>query len=284
MEPERTFVDGRGRAGRDARLGRARQAGAHLPAWRRRARRLVVVRRAVLRPRAAGGRADVHRHGPFRLAARPMMFDQFVREAREAGRAAGAFEAGPPVVVGHSFGGRVAMGLAGDFGDELRRRGDGRPAFLRPQNQRPRSPPRPTRERSVQHSLDAVVARFRLAPPQACDNLFILDFIARRSARRGRRRRGQAWLGSMLRSALLGEVHPHRPDRARHGRPLAARDHPRREVAALPSRGRRLSLEPHPSRLALCRDPRGRASRDDRPADRFRGGAARAAWRRGPED
>ncbi len=25
------------------------------------------------------------------------------------------------------------------------------------------------------------MARFRLAPPQACDNLFILDFIARRS-------------------------------------------------------------------------------------------------------
>jgi pimeloyl-ACP methyl ester carboxylesterase len=34
----------------------------------------------------------------------------------------------------------------------------------------------------VQHSLAAVVARFRLMPPQACDNLFILDFIARRSA------------------------------------------------------------------------------------------------------
>ena len=48
-----------------------------------------------------------------------MSFDQFVREAREAGRAAGAYEAGPPVVVGHSFGGRVAMGLAGDFGEEL---------------------------------------------------------------------------------------------------------------------------------------------------------------------
>ena len=33
-------------------------------------------------------------------------------------------------------------------------------------------------------SLEAIIARFRLAPPQACDNLFILDFIARRSARK----------------------------------------------------------------------------------------------------
>ena len=62
-------------------------------------------------------------------------------------------------------------------------RGDGRPAFLRASRIcARRSPPRPTKERRIQHSLDAVVARFRLAPPQVCDNLFILDFIARRSA------------------------------------------------------------------------------------------------------
>jgi pimeloyl-ACP methyl ester carboxylesterase len=36
----------------------------------------------------------------------------------------------------------------------------------------------------VRPSLEAIIARFRLAPPQACDNLFILDFIARRSARK----------------------------------------------------------------------------------------------------
>ena len=47
------------------------------------------------------------------------VFEQFVREAREAGRAGGAFDAEPPVVVGHSFGGRVALGLSRDFGDEL---------------------------------------------------------------------------------------------------------------------------------------------------------------------
>ena len=111
-------------------------------------------------------------------------FRQFVREAREAGRAAGAFEAGPPVVVGHSFGGRIATGLAHDFGDELAAVAMVDPPFFAPQNQRSPAPPRPnTREHSVRPTLEAVIARFRLAPPQACFNLYILDFIARRSAR-----------------------------------------------------------------------------------------------------
>ena len=35
-------------------------------------------------------------------------FPTFAREAVEIGRLAGAFEAGPPIVVGHSFGSRVA--------------------------------------------------------------------------------------------------------------------------------------------------------------------------------
>jgi pimeloyl-ACP methyl ester carboxylesterase len=111
-------------------------------------------------------------------------FRQFVREAREAGRAAGAFDAGPPAVVGHSFGGRIAVGLAHDFGDELAGAAMVDPPFFAPKNQRPPSPPRTAvREHRVQPSLESLVAWFRLAPPQACDNLFILDFIARRSAR-----------------------------------------------------------------------------------------------------
>ncbi len=109
-------------------------------------------------------------------------FDQFVREAREGGRAGGAFDAGPPVVVGHSFGGRIAMGLARDFGDELKGAVMVDPPFFAPQNQKPGSPPR-TKALRVQPSLGAVVARFRLAPAQPCENLFILDHIARASAR-----------------------------------------------------------------------------------------------------
>jgi pimeloyl-ACP methyl ester carboxylesterase len=111
------------------------------------------------------------------------VFEQFVREAREAGREAGAFEAGPPVVVGHSFGGRAAMGLSRDFGHELAGAVMVDPPFFAPQNVRPPSPPRPSRAHRLQHSLSAIVARFRLMPPQPCDNLYILDHLARRSVR-----------------------------------------------------------------------------------------------------
>ena len=204
-------------------------------------------------------------------------FDQFVREAREAGRAAGAYEAGPPTVVGHSFGGRVAMGLAGDFGEELQGAVMVDPPFFAKDNLRPRSPPRPTKERRIQHSLAAVVARFRLAPPQVCENLFILDFIARRSAVEivdAEGKRGWALCFDPHFWEKFTRIDPTVLITAARS-PLALIRGAK--SAALPSRGRRPSSEPHPSRLALCRDPRGRASRDDRPADRFRGGAARAA-------
>jgi pimeloyl-ACP methyl ester carboxylesterase len=105
-----------------------------------------------------------------------------VREAREAGRVGGAFDAGPPIVVGHSFGGRVAMGIARDFGDEVLGAVMVDPPFFARQDTRP-PPPRPTKARRVERSLAAIVARFRLSPAQSCDNLFILDTIARRSAR-----------------------------------------------------------------------------------------------------
>ena len=275
-EPERTFVTVEGARVETLAWGKRGNPGlvflhggaAHADWWSFVAPFFARERRVVAPTFTGMGRSDWRQ---------VYSFDQFVREAREAGRAAGAYEAGPPTVVGHSFGGRVAMGLAGDFGEELQGAVMVDPPFFAKENLRPRSPPRPTKERRIQHSLAAVVARFRLAPPQVCENLFILDFIARRSAAEIVDAEGKRGWALMLRSAFLGEVHPHRPDRAHHRRPLAAGAHPWREVAALPPRGRRLPLEPHPSRLALCRDPRGRASRDDRPADRLRGGAARAA-------
>ena len=136
-------------------------------------------------------------------------------------RAAGAFEAGPPVVVGHSFGGRIAVGLAHDFGDELAAAVMVDPPFFAPQNQRNPAPPRrDAREHSVRPSLEAIIARFRLAPPQACDNLFILDFIARRSARKAVDAEGKRGLVVKLRSAFLGEVRPARPGRDGQGRAL----------------------------------------------------------------
>jgi pimeloyl-ACP methyl ester carboxylesterase len=120
-------------------------------------------------------------------------FQQFVREAREAARAGGAFAGGPPVVVGHSFGGRVAMGLAREFGPELAAAILVDPPHFAPENARPPSPPRPSKKRLPHTSLESLVERFYLAPPQLCENLYVLDFLARRSAREvvdGHGRRG----------------------------------------------------------------------------------------------
>jgi len=110
-------------------------------------------------------------------------YQQFVREAYAAARAGGAFDAGPPVIVGHSFGGRVSMGLAHDHGDELAAAILVDPPYWAPQNRRTPTPPRPTRTRSPHATIDTLVARFRLAPPQPVENLFILDYIARWSAK-----------------------------------------------------------------------------------------------------
>jgi len=184
VEPERSFVVVEGAQVETLAWGERGKPGlvflhggaAHADWWSFIAPFFVHERRVVAPTFTGMGRSDWRSHYDFR---------QFVREARESGRAAGAFEAGPPTVVGHSFGGRIAVGLAHDFGDEFAAALMVDPPFFAPQNQRKPSPPRgTTREHSVRPSLEAIIARFRLAPPQACDNLFILDFIARRSARK----------------------------------------------------------------------------------------------------
>ena len=160
---------------------------------------------------ASGGSS--RRHSPawdVRTGGRPMISDQFVREARDGGAGGGRVSrpARPPSS-GTPSAAASRSGSPRDFGDELSARGDGRSAVLRAaESAQPVAAPRPTRERSVQHSLAAIVARFRLAPPQACDNLFILDFIARRSARRGRRRRGQAAAGRCASIRISGRSSP----------------------------------------------------------------------------
>ena len=183
IEPERSFVAVEGAAVETLAWGERGKPGlvflhggaAHGDWWSFIAPFFARERRVVAPSFTGMGRSDWRSSYDFR---------QFVREAREAARAAGAFEAGPPVVVGHSFGGRIAVGLAHDFGEELAAAVMVDPPFFAPQNQRNPAPPRPSsREHSVRPSLEAIIARFRLAPPQACDNLFILDFIARRSAK-----------------------------------------------------------------------------------------------------
>jgi pimeloyl-ACP methyl ester carboxylesterase len=108
----------------------------------------------------------------------------FVLEVMAGAEAAGLFDAPrPPIMVAHSFGAspmleclarfgdRFALGVAVDKGIPL----DSGPRV-------PARPPRPA-SRRLFPTIDEGLARFRLSPAQPCDNLFIIDWIARRSLR-----------------------------------------------------------------------------------------------------
>jgi pimeloyl-ACP methyl ester carboxylesterase len=115
--------------------------------------------------------------------------EQLGREALAVAAATGLFEAPtPPVVVGHSFGGRITIGLAADHGEKFAAAIVVDPPVLAPENRKEKSrkekpPPRVPQAHHVYPTLTAALARFRLLPAQPCDNFFILDHIARRSLR-----------------------------------------------------------------------------------------------------
>jgi pimeloyl-ACP methyl ester carboxylesterase len=86
----------------------------------------------------------------------------------------------PPVIVAHSFGGFVTMKAGADHGARL----GGIVIIDSPINPPTRGgdptdhKPRP---HNIYPSLAAALARFRLMPPQLCENLFLLDWVARHS-------------------------------------------------------------------------------------------------------
>jgi pimeloyl-ACP methyl ester carboxylesterase len=92
--------------------------------------------------------------------------------------------AGPPIVVGHSMGGVVTIITASVYGDELAgviavdapvRRPD-------PESDSGRRG-REFRNPKVYPDRETAMRRFRLVPPQPCDNQYILDYIAGHSLR-----------------------------------------------------------------------------------------------------
>lgn len=96
---------------------------------------------------------------------------------------AGGLEAGgvKPIVVGHSFGGFPTLYCAARHPDRLR----GAimvDSSIQPPEKRWKGPPaRSGQGNRVYATLEEALARFRLAPPQPCENLYIADAIARRS-------------------------------------------------------------------------------------------------------
>ena len=89
---------------------------------------------------------------------------------------------GSPVVVGHSFGGRVALRTGARCG--VRMSGIVLVDFpIRPPgHEYERGPQRlPGRTKEIYPNLAAALERFKLLPPQPSENAFIVDYIARRS-------------------------------------------------------------------------------------------------------
>ncbi|MGA9794331.1 MAG: alpha/beta hydrolase [Rhizomicrobium sp.] len=105
----------------------------------------------------------------------------FVQEELAVCEAAGMFaNAEPPIIVAHSFGGFVTMLAGALYGDRLA----GTVIVDSPVNppDRPGGPPkRVIRPHNIYPTLAMALGRFRLMPPQTCDNLYIVDWVARRS-------------------------------------------------------------------------------------------------------
>jgi pimeloyl-ACP methyl ester carboxylesterase len=105
----------------------------------------------------------------------------FVQEQLAVCEATGMFATGePPIIVAHSFGGFVTMLTGALYGDRLA----GTVIVDSPVNppDRPGGPPkRVLRPHNIYPTMASALARFRLMPPQTCDNLYIVDWVARRS-------------------------------------------------------------------------------------------------------
>lgn len=108
--------------------------------------------------------------------------ESFAAEIFSAIEAAG-LEAGgvKPILVGHSFGGFPTLYCAALHADRLRGVVMADSSIQPPEKRWKGPPPRPDAANRVYETLEEALGRFRLAPPQPCENLYIADFIARRS-------------------------------------------------------------------------------------------------------
>ncbi|MET3666912.1 alpha/beta hydrolase [Caulobacter sp. 1776] len=86
-----------------------------------------------------------------------------------------------PILVGHSFGGFPTLYCAALHADRLRGVVMADSSIQPPEKRWKGPPPRPAPGNRVYDTLEEALTRFRLAPPQPCENLYIADFIARRS-------------------------------------------------------------------------------------------------------
>jgi pimeloyl-ACP methyl ester carboxylesterase len=107
--------------------------------------------------------------------------EQFAHEELAVCEDAGMFvPSEPPIIVAHSFGGFVTLLTGALYGERL----SGTVIVDSPVNPPGRPggrPPHSTKPHKVYATLAAALGRFRLLPPQTCDNLYLLDWVARHS-------------------------------------------------------------------------------------------------------
>lgn len=137
-------------------------------------------------------------------------FEGFATEIWECAKAAGLYDNGLPIYVGHSFGGSQVYYSAAKYPERMRAAllidtGFGGPPSQKqmeemikeaqekakaagepPPNpaQWQRGPNQSGRPNRIYKSLEEALTRFRFMPPQVPGNLFVADFIARRSLKR----------------------------------------------------------------------------------------------------
>ena len=130
-------------------------------------------------------------------------FDIFATEIHEAAKAAGLYESGAaPVYIGHSFGGSqvyhsaarypermsacllVDVGFGGPPSREEAERLEREAVAAGTAPGRWRGPSMRGGPHRVYPTLEMALSRFRFMPPQVPGNLYIADFIARRSLKR----------------------------------------------------------------------------------------------------
>ncbi len=118
----------------------------------------------------------------------------FQREAIEVAEATGLNESGPPILVGHSFGGRMALTLTAAHGEKFLAAVIVDPPVFAPDRQRQGGRgDREFKPHRVYPTFAAAMARFRFAPVQPCANLFIADHIARLGLRQILPPEGDGW-------------------------------------------------------------------------------------------
>ena len=105
----------------------------------------------------------------------------FVTEIFAGAETTGLFDAGPPLIVAHSFGGFPMMAAAMHRGDRLRGAVIVDTPFRGVGEEGGRPPNATMRPHRVYATLTEALARFRFAPAQGCDNPYIADRIARDS-------------------------------------------------------------------------------------------------------